>query len=72
MQLAKIKVFLEQPEEAQSLLEEAVRQMEQTESSEYLRRIFFEFANALEKKGLLRDAYQMLKKAYKYQVSGSH
>lgn len=66
-ELAEIKIMSEATESGFDLFEEAVTVLEQTESTEYLKKICFRYANALEKNGNLPESIKYFKRAYYYQ-----
>lgn len=66
-ELAEIKILQEAISEGLALFEQAIAILEQTESSEYLKKLCFRYASTLEKIGNLREAVKMFKRAYYYQ-----
>lgn len=67
-QLADVKVAQGDFEEAFKFFEEALQTVEKTGALEYIKRIFFRYATALEKAGEILQAMQMYKKSSEYQI----
>ncbi len=66
-QMAEIKIAQNAVETGLTFFEEAVTTLEKIEANEYLKRICFRYATALEKLGMLREALEIFRKAYHYQ-----
>lgn len=67
-QLGDVKVEQGDYDAAFKIFEEALETVEKTEALEYIKRIIFRYATALEKAGQILPAMQMYKKSYEYQV----